>query len=134
LLLIGSRVQADGFDPSFYDWGVLLPLSSLKRSDRLRATGWIVLAFGLGGAAVFYWIRSRAADAVLDDMTALGYTRSLQHGMGVMMGTFGGILTEWQQGLTSPLGQALTIATCAGLLAGYFFRVAWVLDEDENEP
>jgi hypothetical protein len=54
--------------------------------------------------------------------------------MGVMMGTFGGILTEWQQGLTSPLGQALTIATCAGLLAGYFFRVAWVLDEDENEP
>jgi lysozyme family protein len=93
-----------------------------------------VLAFGLGGAAVFYWIRSRAADAVLDDMTALGYTRSLQHGMGVMMGTFGGILTEWQQRLTSPLGQALTIATCAGLLAGYFFRVAWVLDEDENEP
>jgi hypothetical protein len=113
---------------------VLLPLSSLKRSDRLRAIGWVVLAFGLGGAAVFYWIRSRAADAVLDDMTALGYTRSLQHGMGVMMGTFGGILTEWQQRLTSPLGQALTIATCAGLLAGYFFRVAWVLDEDENEP
>ena len=113
---------------------MLLPLSSLKRSDRLRATGWIVLAFGLGGAAVFYWVRSRAADTVLDDMTALGYTRSLQHGMGVMMGQFGGILTEWQQGLTSPLGQALTIAICAALLAGYFFRVAWVLDAEEDEP
>jgi hypothetical protein len=113
---------------------MLRRLSSLKRSDRLRATGWIVLAFGLGGAAAFYWVRSRASDAVLDDMTALGYTRSLQHGMGVMMGTFGGILTEWQQRLTSPLGQALTIATCTALLAGYFFRVAWVLDAEEDEP
>jgi hypothetical protein len=113
---------------------MLRRLSSLKRSDRLRATGWIVLAFGLAGAAVFYWVRSRASDAVLDDTTALGYTRSLQHGMGVMMGHFGGILTEWQQALASPLGQALTIAIGVALLAGYFFRVAWVLDAEEEEP
>jgi hypothetical protein len=107
--------------------------SALKRSHRLRAIGWFVLASGLAGAAVFYWIKARTADPVLDDVTALGYARSMQHGMGVMMGPFGAILTEWEQSLTSPIGQALTIATCAALLAGYFFRVAWVLDAEDEE-
>ncbi len=108
-------------------------LSALKRSDRLRATGWCVLASGLAGAATLYWVMTRTADPVLDDMTALGYTRSLQHGMGVMMGPSGAILTEWEQRLTSPLGQALMIAIVAALLAGYFFRVAWVLDAEDEE-
>ena len=67
-------------------------------------------------------------------MNALGYTRSLRHGMGVMMGPFGIILTEWQENLASPLGQALMIAVGAALVAGYFFRVAWVLDADQDEP
>jgi hypothetical protein len=109
-------------------------LSALERSDRLRAIGWCVLASGLAGAAALYWIETRSADPVLDDTTALGYTRSLQHGMGVMMGPFGAILTEWQQSLTSPLGQALMIAIATALLAGYFFRVAWVLDAEKEEP
>ena len=108
-------------------------LSALERSDRLRAIGWCVLASGLAGAAAVYWV-TRSADPALDDTTALGYTRSLQHGMGVMMGPFGAILTEWQQSLTSPLGQALMIAIAAALLAGYFFRVAWVLDAEKEEP
>jgi hypothetical protein len=66
-------------------------------------------------------------------VTALGYARSLQHGTGVMMGQFGVMLTEWREGLTSPLGQALMVAICAALVAGYFFRVAWVLDAEEEE-
>jgi hypothetical protein len=112
---------------------MLAPFSALKRSDRLRATGWFVLASGLAGAAVFYWVKARSADAVLNDVTALGYTRSLQHGVGVMMGQFGVMLTEWQEGLTSPIGEALMIAIGAALVAGYFFRVAWVLDAEEEE-
>ena len=112
---------------------MLAPFSALKRSDRLRATGWFVLASGLSGAAVLYWVKTRTENPVLDDLTALGYTRSLQHGMGVMMGPFGVMLTEWQERLMSPIGQALMIAACAALLAGYFFRVAWVLDEEEKE-
>jgi hypothetical protein len=106
--------------------------SALKRSDRLRATGWLVLASGFVSAVVLYWIKVRSADPALDDMTALGYTRSLHHGMGVMMGQFGLMLTEWQEGMTSPIGEALMIATCAALLAAYFFRVAWVLDQEEQ--
>jgi hypothetical protein len=54
--------------------------------------------------------------------------------MGVMMGQSGVILTTWQQDLTSPLGQAVLVAIGAALVAGYFFRVAWVLDAEEEEP
>jgi hypothetical protein len=50
-----------------------------------------------------------------------------------MMGQFGIVLTGWQETLTSPIGQALVTATCAALLAGYFFRVAWVLDAEQQE-
>jgi len=106
----------------------------LKRSDRLRAIGWFVLVLGLAGAAVFYWVTVRTMDPALNDMTALGYSRSLRHGMGVMMGPFGLMLTEWQEGLMSPIGEALIIAICAALVSGYFFRVAWVLDAEDEEP
>jgi hypothetical protein len=112
---------------------MLASFFSLKRSDRLRTTGWLVLTSGLAGAAVWYWIKVRSADLALDDANALGYQRSLQHGMGVMMGPLGAMLTEWQEDLTSPLGQALVIAVCAALLAAYFFRVAWVVDAEAEE-
>jgi hypothetical protein len=44
------------------------------------------------------------------------------------------MLTEWQEDIMSPIGQAVMIAICAALVAGYFFRVAWVLDAEEEEP
>ena len=112
---------------------MLARFTALKRSDRLRAIGWFVLVSGIAGAAVLYWVQARTADLALDDATALGYTRSLRHGMGVMMGQFGMILTDWQETLSSPVGQALTVAICAALVAGYFFRVAWVIDAEEEE-
>jgi|SRR5579862_6240630 hypothetical protein len=106
----------------------------MKRSDRLRATGWGVLASGVVGAAVFYWIAVRNYDPALDDSNALGYNRSLRHGMGVMMGRSGELLTDMSNLLTSPLGQALIIVVCAALFAAYFFRVAWVIDDAERPP
>jgi hypothetical protein len=112
---------------------VLSRFSALKRSDRFRKIGWGVLACGLVAAVALYWVATRNADVALDDMTALGYTRSMQHGVGVMMGPMGEILTDWQHDLTSPVGQALIVAVTAALVAGYFFRVAWVLDADEHE-
>ena len=87
---------------------------------------------GLVTALVSYWINVRAADPLLDDTTALGYTRSMQHQMGAMMGHFGVMLTGWQEALSSPLGEALLILACAALLAGYFFRVAWVSEQEER--
>jgi hypothetical protein len=113
---------------------MLARFSALKRSARLRAMGWLVLTAGVVAAAVLYVVKVRSADLVLDDTNALGYARSMHHGMGVMMGPFGTMLTEWQEGLTSPLGQALVVVVCAALLAAYFFRVAWVVDAEEQEP
>jgi hypothetical protein len=103
------------------------------RADRMRATGWVILVGGMVGAAIFYVLQTRALGPELDDRTALGYTRSMQHEMGVMMGHFGLLLSEWQARLTSPAGEAAMIALGAGLLAAYFFRVAWVLDHDDQE-
>jgi len=103
----------------------------VTRSDRLRRIGWAVLAIGLMCAAIVYWVEAHGADAALNDATALGYRRSLDHQMGVMMGHFGLMLTQWQEWLTSPIGEASMIAVTAGLLAAYFFRVAWVLDQED---
>jgi hypothetical protein len=105
----------------------------MKRTDRLRLTGWIVLASGLLAALTFYVIATRSAGPALDDTTALGYSKSLNHGMGVMMGSLGPMLTEWQEALTSPAGEASMIVVVTALLAGYFFRVAWVIDEDARD-
>jgi hypothetical protein len=105
--------------------------SAIKRSDRLRAIGWVIVASGLVASVAWYWYQTRFGDAQLDDTNALGYGRSLHHGVGVMMGQFGLILTEWQETLTSPVGGAILIAIGGALLAAYFFRVAWVLDQDE---
>src|SRR5215469_6564281 len=111
---------------------MLQRFARLKRSDRLRTIGWVILACGLVSAAVFYWLATRAAGPPLDDATALGYRRSLEYQTGVMMGRFGVLLTEWHDALTSPAGEAVLIAVGAALLAGYFFRVAWVIDEEER--
>jgi hypothetical protein len=106
--------------------------SELKRSDRLRATGWLILASGFISTVAFYVLKVRSADAALDDATALGYTRSMHHQMGVMMGQMGLMLTEWEETLTSPMGETVLIAIFVALLAAYFFRVAWVLDQEEQ--
>ena len=107
--------------------------SSPKRAERLRAVGWLILVAGLAGAAAFYVIKRLTVDPALDDRTALGYSRSMQHGMDVMMGQSGRLLTDMQQMLATPAGEALLIALCVALAAGYCFRVAWVLDAEESE-
>ena len=102
----------------------------MTESDRLRRTGWAVLAAGIVLAAAYYWFATHTADPALTDATALGYRRSLDHQMGVMMGHFGLMLTAWQEWLTSPVGTAVLIAAGAALVAACFFRVAWVRDDD----
>jgi hypothetical protein len=101
-----------------------------KKSDRLRVVGWCVLGSGLIGAVVFYWLAVRSAEPAMDDL--LGYTRSMQHEMGTLMGPSGLILTDFQQWLASPAGKATMIAVASLLLSACFFRAAWVLDENER--
>ena len=96
-------------------------------------TGSIVLALGILGACLFYWnqVHGPAAEnlaAMLD-----GYDRASRHEMGVQMGTMGLIMLGWQETLAQPITKALIIVAIAGLFAAYFFRVAWVLDDDERD-
>ena len=107
--------------------------SSRQKSGRLRITGSIVLTLGILGASLFYWteVHRPAADdldAVLD-----GYSRASQHEMGVQMGTMGLIMLGWQDTLARPSTKALIVAALSALFASYFFRVAWVLDDDERD-
>jgi hypothetical protein len=104
----------------------------MTRSQQMRAAGWTAVAGGLIGAAVRYWIVWRSADVALDDSIALGYSKSMQHGMGVMMGRSGELLTDVSTMLGTPLGQALLVLGAAVLAAAYFFRVAWVIEHDER--
>ena len=105
-----------------------------RRSERLRAIGWLVLVLGLVAAAATFGVATYNTDRAIDEAKAPGYARSMRHGMGEMMGTFGLMLTDWYDAWSSPPGQAITVAVCAALLAGYFFRVAWVLDDNDRNP
>jgi hypothetical protein len=105
--------------------------SSLKESGRLRVIGTIVLLLGMAGAGVF-WINAHPAGPPIDDLLP-GYARAQSRGVGAMMGHFGLMMTEWQDTLALPGTQALIIATVSALFAAYFFRAAWVLDDDERE-
>jgi uncharacterized protein YjeT (DUF2065 family) len=106
--------------------------SSLKESGRLRVIGAIVLVLGMAGAGVFYWINAHPAGPSMDDLLP-GYARAQARGVGAMMGHFGLIMTEWQDTLALPGTQALIIAAVSALFASYFFRAAWVLDDNERD-
>jgi len=98
----------------------------------MRRVGWVVLASGAAGAVARYWFVWRNTDVALDDSVALGYSKSMRHGMDVMMGRSGELLTDVSTMLATPFGQALLVLAAAALIAAYFFRVAWVIDEDER--
>ena len=107
--------------------------SPRRKSDQLRMTGTIVLAVGLLGACIFYWIKAHSPAP--DDLNALlpAYQRQSEHEMGVQMGTMGVIMMGWQETLALPATQALIIAAVVALFAAFFFRAAWVLDDDERD-
>lgn len=103
------------------------------KSARLRRTGRLLLLAGVLAAAIVYAVNARTVVAGLDDTNALGYTRAMDSAMARQMGHFGIMMMGWNDVLTSPAGKALGVAVVFGLFAGYFFRVAWVLDEEDRE-
>lgn len=106
-------------------------MDSRWQPRELRTVGRIVLACGLVLAALVYWVSARQRVALLDDTNALGYTRAMDAQMTRLMGHFGVMMMGWDQSLSSPLGKALAVLIVTGLLAGYFFRVAYVMEQEE---
>lgn len=98
---------------------------------QLRTVGRVVLACGVVLAAIVYWVNARQRITMLDDSNALGYTRAMDAQMSRMMGHFGVMMMGWDQSLSSPVGKALAVLVVTGLLAGYFFRVASVREQED---
>jgi hypothetical protein len=102
----------------------------MKKSRRLRIVGTLVLMLGIGGG-VFYWSQSGPVDALEDVLP--GYERAETREIGIQMGATGVILMDWRKTLGTPGAEAVMIAGGAALFASYFFRVAWVLDDEERD-
>ena len=109
--------------------------SALNRSTRVRIAGTLVLVCGVIGAALFYWIQTRSAPQVLDEIAA-GYDKARERQMGIMMGTMGVVMVGWIDTLADPGAQAIMIAAGAALVAAVCFRVAFLMDlpEPDEEP
>jgi hypothetical protein len=102
-------------------------------SKRLRAIGAAIIVVGLVGGAIFYVVNAASASKPLDDMSALGYERARQHQMGIMMGHAGQIMMQWMDDFERPWVQAILIAIGFAIVSAFFFRAAWVVDEEERD-
>jgi hypothetical protein len=105
--------------------------SSLEPSRRLRAIAVLVVAFGVGGASLFYWLQTRHAGPTMDDLMP-GYTRKRERQMGIMMGSLGMTMMEWMDALKEPRTQAIIIAAVSVLVALALLRVASLMDRPHD--
>ena len=104
----------------------------METPAQLRRTGRIVLACGLVAAALVYWLEARGP-AAPGRTSAFEHTRSSDNQMTRTMGQFGLVMADWQAALSTPGGYAVGVLVLALLLAGYFFRVASVTEEETRE-
>lgn len=92
-----------------------------------------MLLAGVLGAGVFFWTQSRTVAPAMDELSAPGYERARERAMGKAMGHSGVLMLGWQDALDSPGTEAAIIVAVAALISLYFFRAAWVLDDDERD-
>ncbi len=95
---MSAGVRVDDRSPS--------PRTRSREPQLLRALALVVLIVGIVAAGVRYWQQVRAADPVMDEVSAPGYLRARHRQTGQMMGPFGLILSDWGDTLTSPGAQA----------------------------
>ena len=107
------------------------PVSSFKRSARLRMIGIVVLLLGIGGAGVVYWLGTRSPD-VMDDISMLGYNKAQTRQMGMLYGKIGPVIEEWFDDLKQPGTQAEIIVVVSILIAAGCFYFARLLDHDDE--
>jgi hypothetical protein len=110
---------------------LLARYSALKESRRLRIVGTLVLVLGVLVPGAFYLAKVRPNGPVMDQLMP-GYDRARARQVGILMGHTGVMMLEWQDALALPGTQALMMAVVFALVAAYFFRAAWVLDDDER--
>jgi hypothetical protein len=93
--------------------------------------GVIILALGIAGAGVLYWLRTRSPD-VSGDLSMQGYNRAQQRQMGQLYGNSGLLVEQWSDDLEQPGTQAILIAGFSiAVFAGCFY-FARLLDYDDE--
>ncbi len=106
------------------------PVSSSKRRARkLRITGVILLALGIAGAGIIYWLGMREPD-VSGDLSMVGFNRAETRQMERLYGKQGELIEEWSDDLKQPGTQAAIIAIFSGIVASACFYFARLCDED----
>jgi hypothetical protein len=108
------------------------PVSSSKRRARkLRIAGVILLALGIAGAGIVYWLGIRSPD-LSDDLSMVGYNKPVERQMGILYGKSGELIEAWSNDLKQPGTQAIIIIVTAALVAGGCFYFARLLDYDAD--
>jgi hypothetical protein len=102
-----------------------------QRARRLRLIGIIVLALGVGGAGVLYWLRTRSPD-VSDNLSMVGFNRAETRQMGRLYGKQGLLIEQWSDDLKQPGTQAAIIAGFSVLVFAGCFYFARLLDYDDK--
>ncbi len=107
------------------------PSAPARRSARLRLVGTLVLALGIGGAGVAYWLGFRSTDSN-DDLSMMGYNKAERRQMERLYGKMGALLDDWTDDLKRPGTQMVLIAGFSVLIAGGCFYFARLLEYDDK--
>ena len=102
-----------------------------RRARRLRMIGVVVLALGIGGAGILYWLRTRSPD-FSNDLSMVGYNRAETRQMGRLYGKSGLLIEQWSNDLKQPGTQAILILVFSTLITTGCFYFARLLDCDEE--
>lgn len=109
-----------------------VPVSqSRRRARRLRLIGVAVLALGIVGAGILYWLRTRSPD-LSDDPSMQGFNRAEQRQMGQLYGKQGLLIEQWSDDLKQPGTQAVIITVFSTLITAGCFYFARLLDCDDE--
>ena len=93
--------------------------------------GVIVLALGIGGAGILYWLRTQSPD-LTDDLSMVGYNRAQTRQMGQLYGKSGLLIEQWSEDLKHPGTQAILIAGLSLVVFAGCFYFARLLDNDDE--
>ena len=111
--------------------GPLARWSSIQPSRRLRIVGILVLAIGVVGAGLFYWIQVRSAAPSMDELFP-GYSRNRSRQLGILMGSMTVTLVGVVDALKDPFTESVIIVAASACVALIFFRLASVMDQSNR--
>jgi flagellar basal body-associated protein FliL len=104
---------------------------SRRRARWLKMIGLIVLALGLGGAGLIYWLGTRSPD-VMNDLSMVGYNKAQRRQMGQLYGKMGTFTEDLYDDLKRPSTQAKIIVGISALIAASCFYFGQLPNKDDR--